>query len=81
MHTAGGTLAAEWPLIGRDDELARILRAREQEDCRGVVVSAGPGVGKSRLAREARAVLKTVTDVLAAPAEGAIMPSREPQAA
>ncbi|MDA0185005.1 LuxR C-terminal-related transcriptional regulator [Solirubrobacter phytolaccae] len=56
MHTGAGTLAAEWPLIGRDDELARIGLAREQEDCRGIVVSAGPGVGKSRLAREARAV-------------------------
>ena len=41
VHTGAGTLAAEWPLIGRDDELARIVDAREREDCRGIVVSAG----------------------------------------
>lgn len=33
------------------------------------------------LAREARAVLKTVTDVLSAPSDGAISPPRESQAA
>jgi DNA-binding CsgD family transcriptional regulator len=44
-------VAAAWPLIGRDGELAAIARARG--DRPGVVVSAPAGVGKSRLAREA----------------------------
>jgi DNA-binding CsgD family transcriptional regulator len=42
-----------WPLIGRDGELGRIERARGEADCRGVVISAVAGIGKSRLAREA----------------------------
>ena len=41
--------------MGREAELTRIAEAMEDEDCRGVVVSAGAGVGKSRLAREAHA--------------------------
>jgi DNA-binding NarL/FixJ family response regulator len=44
-----------WPLIGRERELERIAQARADPDCRGVVVSAEAGVGKSRLAREAHA--------------------------
>ena len=42
-----------WPLVGRDAELARIADARARVDCRGVVVGAPAGVGKSRLARVA----------------------------
>lgn len=42
-----------WPLIGRDGELERIARARADSDRRGVVIAAGAGIGKSRLAREA----------------------------
>ena len=42
-----------WPLVGRDAELEDIARARLDAQCRGVVVSAAAGVGKSRLAREA----------------------------
>jgi DNA-binding CsgD family transcriptional regulator len=44
-----------WPLVGRDAELDDIARARQDRGCHGVVVSAGPGFGKSRLAREAQA--------------------------
>src|SRR6185437_5768125 len=44
---------AIWPLVGRGDELDRIVRARGDDACSGLVVSAGAGVGKSRLAREA----------------------------
>jgi DNA-binding NarL/FixJ family response regulator len=44
--------SAEWPLVGREDELAMIARAGEQGCC-GVVVSADAGAGKSRLGREA----------------------------
>ena len=40
-------------MIGRDEELARIAQATAEPDCRGVVISAKAGVGKSRLAREA----------------------------
>jgi DNA-binding NarL/FixJ family response regulator len=57
-HTGSATatpVRAVWPLVGRDAELERIALARVDADCRGVVVSAGAGVGKSRLAREAHA--------------------------
>ena len=46
---------AAWPLVGRDAELEHIALARADVDCHGIVVSAGAGVGKSRLAREAHA--------------------------
>src|SRR6478609_5046918 len=52
---ATSSLSATWPLVGRDTELIRITEAMGDADCRGVVVSAGAGVGKSRLAREAHA--------------------------
>ena len=52
---ATSSLAAAWPLVGREAELTRIAEAMGDADCRGVVVSAGAGVGKSRLAREAHA--------------------------
>ncbi len=51
----------EWPLIGRDGELALIAEARAARS--GVVLSAPAGMGKSRLAREA---------VAAAGREGAV---------
>ena len=51
---ASSPVAAAWPLVGRDAELERIALARSDGGCRGVVVSAESGVGKSRLAREAQ---------------------------
>jgi DNA-binding CsgD family transcriptional regulator len=48
----------EWPLVGRDAELAGIARARSDRSCRGVVLSATAGTGKSRLAREACAAAR-----------------------
>jgi DNA-binding CsgD family transcriptional regulator/type II secretory pathway predicted ATPase ExeA len=45
----------QWPLVGRERELTEIERARADPACRGVVVTAPPGVGKSRLARAAQA--------------------------
>ena len=48
-----GRASAAWPLVGRDAELQDIAIARGDAECRGIVVSAGAGVGKSRLAREA----------------------------
>jgi DNA-binding CsgD family transcriptional regulator len=44
-----------WPLVGREAELEAIVAARADTACRGVVVSASAGAGKSRLADEARA--------------------------
>ena len=54
--------ALEWPLIGRERELARIAELRAPGHCPGVVIRAAAGVGKSSLARHA---------VGAAAAEGA----------
>jgi hypothetical protein len=48
-------LMGAWPLVGRDRELEVIASARANPDCPGVVVFADAGVGKSRLALEARA--------------------------
>ena len=48
-------MSSAWPLVGRDAELADIAYARGDAGCRGIVVSAAAGVGKSRLAREANA--------------------------
>lgn len=48
-------MAGAWPLVGRDRELQTIASARADPGCHGVVVVAGSGVGKSRLAREAQA--------------------------
>ena len=42
------------PLVGREPELARIAEDREHRRC-GVVITAGAGVGKSRLGQEALA--------------------------
>ncbi|MGO9821938.1 MAG: AAA family ATPase, partial [Solirubrobacteraceae bacterium] len=50
---AGSGSAHVWPLIGRDVELERIRSVRSGGTCPAVAVIAPPGVGKSRLAREA----------------------------
>ena len=44
-----------WPLVGRESELAEISWALTSQNSRGVVIIAAPGVGKTRLAREALA--------------------------
>lgn len=43
---------AEWPLVGRDREIAVIRDRMEDPRGRGVVLAAGAGIGKSRLAAE-----------------------------
>lgn len=48
-------MRTDWPLIGRDEELSVINRAarRRRSGSKGVVLAGAPGVGKTRLAREA----------------------------
>jgi DNA-binding CsgD family transcriptional regulator/tetratricopeptide (TPR) repeat protein len=46
-------VAVAWPLVGRDEELAFLRRSLESKEAGGVVVAGPPGVGKTRLAREA----------------------------
>ena len=46
-------MPAEWPLVGRRQELGFVERAIEDPDRRGVLLAGAPGVGKTRLAQEA----------------------------
>jgi DNA-binding CsgD family transcriptional regulator len=50
---ASARLAPDWPLVGRDEELALLRRLRQGRTPRSAVVNGAAGVGKSRLAREA----------------------------
>ena len=52
MLRSAGRFARLWPFVGRDDELERLLLARDDATCSGAVISGPAGVGKSRLARE-----------------------------
>lgn len=45
-----------WPLVGREEELAVVAEALATPGCGGVVVAGAPGVGKSRLLKEAVAL-------------------------
>src|ERR1700728_3841514 len=54
MEDASRGMASAWPLIGREVELERIGAALAA-GASGVVISGEPGVGKTRLAREALA--------------------------
>ena len=70
---------ATWPLVGRAEELERIVRARADSGCSGLVLSAGAGVGKSRLAREASRVAAedgALTDWVQATKSAAAVPLR-----
>jgi DNA-binding NarL/FixJ family response regulator len=53
LTASAATAARAAPLIGRDAELGQIDAARAEPACPGVVISGAPGVGRSRLAREA----------------------------
>ena len=48
-------MAADWPLIGRQEELLTIGRTLGDGQFRGVLLAGALGVGKTRLAREALA--------------------------
>src|SRR6185437_3967122 len=54
-YRRGGTRAmiANWPLIGRREELSLIERTLSDGQFRGLLLAGAPGVGKTRLAREA----------------------------
>jgi replication-associated recombination protein RarA len=46
-------MIANWPLIGRREELSLIERTLSDGQFRGLLLAGAPGVGKTRLAREA----------------------------
>ncbi len=46
---------ADWPLVGRSEELALLRRLRAGAPATSAVISGAPGVGKTRLARQAAA--------------------------
>lgn len=50
----GVEVRADWPMVGRDEEIASITRALgEAGPARGVVITGPAGTGRTRLAREA----------------------------
>jgi hypothetical protein len=59
MPQPGGFCAArsaEWPLIGRGEELAAVEQSLASHGAQAVVLAGAPGVGKTRLAREVLAL-------------------------
>ena len=65
-----------WPLVGRTEELGFVVAALRGERTRGVVIAGALGVGKTRLAREAAAVVEDalVVEWLAATSTSAHIP-------
>jgi DNA-binding winged helix-turn-helix (wHTH) protein len=51
-RAAGFGKEDSWPLVGRSTELERLARWFEERTMAGVLVTGGPGVGKSRLVSE-----------------------------
>ena len=57
-----------WPLVGRADELDVVIEATGGASAAGIVVAGPPGVGKTRLAREAAAELENGSQSSGSPA-------------
>src|SRR4051812_35093560 len=53
-------MVANWPLIGRREELSLIEHALRDNQYRGLLLAGAQGVGKTRLAREALAAAEAV---------------------
>jgi len=51
----------EWPLVGRDEELAVIAELIAGAERQGLVMAGAAGTGKSRLAVEALAIARLAT--------------------
>lgn len=52
VHAVAASVAAEWPLVGRAEELDYIGKILRADRSAGVLISGAAGVGKTRLARE-----------------------------
>ena len=50
---------AEWPLVGRDEELQLIAGSMASSKGASMVLAAAPGAGKSRLTAEVLALLRS----------------------
>jgi DNA-binding winged helix-turn-helix (wHTH) protein/DNA-binding CsgD family transcriptional regulator len=50
--SATTTATGSWPLVGREDELARLASGFRDGECGGVVLAGPAGMGKTRLAEE-----------------------------
>jgi len=48
----------EWPLVGRRGQVVRIGEVLADPDCHGLVLVGAPGIGKTRLGREAVALAR-----------------------
>jgi DNA-binding CsgD family transcriptional regulator len=47
-----GEIAPDWPFVGRNDEVRRIVALVHRQGRHGAVIAGPPGVGKTRVARE-----------------------------
>ena len=54
--TAGDSVRASWPFVGRTAEVDDIVAALDDPDAVGAVIHGEPGVGKTRLAEEVLAI-------------------------
>src|SRR5438132_1457324 len=79
MGSAGRSLLGdEWPLVARDRQLRAIMTSANGTDrAKALILSGGPGVGKTRLAREAQTSLTRlgrVTEWVSATRSASVIP-------